>query len=137
MVVGVTEYVTISVIELELKRTSLMVVELLKVVVSPFTWEFAIADQVKLLGGFTPNAKFTLLPEHMVPDVEVKIGSETTVIEISCMGPWQLEMDVGVTLYVTVWKPVVEFTSASPIVEDVELDVVSPDTFGLLIADQL
>jgi hypothetical protein len=137
MVVGVTKYVTISVIELELKRTSLMVVELLKVVVSPFTWEFAIADQVKLLGGFAPNAKFTLLPEHMVPDVEVKIGSETTVIEISCMDPWQLELDVGVTMYVTVWRPVVEFTRTFPIVEDVELDVVSPDTFGLLIADQL
>ena len=87
MVVGVTKYVTISVIELELKRTSLMVVELLKVVVSPFTWEFAIADQVKLLGGFAPNAKFTLLPEHMGPDVEVKVGIGFTVIETVCGVP--------------------------------------------------
>jgi hypothetical protein len=87
MVVGVTKYVTISVIELELKRTSLMVVELLKVVVSPFTWEFAIADQVKVLEGFAPNAKFTLLPEHMVPDVEVKVGIGFTVIETVCGVP--------------------------------------------------
>jgi hypothetical protein len=99
MVVGVTEYVTISVIELELKRTSLMVVELLKVVVSPFTWEFAIADQVKVLEGFAPNVKFTLLPEHMVPDVEVKVGIGFTVIETVCGVPMHEPVTVvGVTV---------------------------------------